>query len=725
MSEQKSHRQQYLYQLLDRLRTDCEYYLGNGNHHPDALWAGNEQGQIAKMKEIWLQLEEKPEWLSWEDIINYASKMGVEELPSTKDRTAEKEINDMLNRNYEKEKKVGLEESYNVSKKEYNNFCKKYDVDPEDYDDVLFTIDELEGNFGDKNGKLQRIREYVDSKINNGIEVLDQTEKEQTAEKPLEYVNVYQTENREYVFMSYDFAKGKINLDDYKLVAKVPIYEEFKNKDELLEYVFTYGNTNEEYYKNNPEARSISMSDILQIGDSENYYVDTFGFVYIGKGDKLTEAEIHTNQNSIDLEKEKEDIQKQLDDVEELQAKKKELNDKVDELFEESKEIKTENMSKEDIMACYISDIVNYAYTYRHEAAQEEINATLEDLKNDKDLDNLDKAMVIRFVRSTLLDRDIKFEDPKYYEQPDEIIEENKDIEHTQDYIDFNKELDELIANNATDKELNDFLEEVSFNEVITHNEYLALQKKAQNIRMIDILGESKEVESFKIGDRVKIVNSNKLHNDKQGEITFIDDEIFTVKLDNGRSFNYDKNQVQKIEEDIKNDLGIESGSKEEAQLDELTDRNLAEEFKALTKEQQQEYLDCIPENKKGLSREVINELAEKYNLDDTLLYWVVNIKGVQEDYEKLEEDNFPSTDATKKELTPIELRQIKLDEYLTDEQKDYVINNIDTIDNIQNHLEKLGNYYAQFRDDFQEEEIISIDEYLDAYKNEFKKGSN
>ena len=52
----ESRKQEYLYQLLDRLRTDCEYYLGNGNHHPQALWAGNEQGQIDKMREIWNQL---------------------------------------------------------------------------------------------------------------------------------------------------------------------------------------------------------------------------------------------------------------------------------------------------------------------------------------------------------------------------------------------------------------------------------------------------------------------------------------------------------------------------------------------------------------------------------------------------------------------------------------------------------------------------------------------
>ena len=68
-------------------------------------------------------------------------------------------------------------------------------------------------------------------------------------------------------------------------------------------------------------------------------------------------------------------------------------------------------------------------------------------------------------------------------------------------------------------------------------------------------LKESKITESVNIGDKVKILNSNELHNNKQGEVTYIDDDIITVKLDNGRSFNYDKNQVQKIEEEIENKI--------------------------------------------------------------------------------------------------------------------------------------------------------------------------
>ena len=40
------------YQLLDRLKTDCNYYLGNGNRCEKHLWAGNVKDQIAKMKEL-------------------------------------------------------------------------------------------------------------------------------------------------------------------------------------------------------------------------------------------------------------------------------------------------------------------------------------------------------------------------------------------------------------------------------------------------------------------------------------------------------------------------------------------------------------------------------------------------------------------------------------------------------------------------------------------------
>ena len=67
----------FRYQLLDRLRQDCNYYFGNGGKNPKNLWAGDETIQIKTMKDIWNSFpdEDKPEWLTWEEILNYEKRM--------------------------------------------------------------------------------------------------------------------------------------------------------------------------------------------------------------------------------------------------------------------------------------------------------------------------------------------------------------------------------------------------------------------------------------------------------------------------------------------------------------------------------------------------------------------------------------------------------------------------------------------------------------------------
>lgn len=138
--------QEFDYRLLSRLKSDCDYYLGNGNRDAEhCLWAKNEQGQIDKMREIYNKLKEKPEWLSEEDINNYAKEMGVVDLPSTTDGTAEKEIQDMLDRS-EKRSKENLDEgTYHdrvISKEDFRKAmeyakskCKNLDLDvrPREY----------------------------------------------------------------------------------------------------------------------------------------------------------------------------------------------------------------------------------------------------------------------------------------------------------------------------------------------------------------------------------------------------------------------------------------------------------------------------------------------------------------------------------------------------------------------------------------------------------------
>lgn len=74
-----SQEKKFQYQMLDRLRCDCDYYLGYGHRNPRNLWAKDEKEHIGHMKSIWLSFseEEKPEWLTWEQILEYEKAMCI------------------------------------------------------------------------------------------------------------------------------------------------------------------------------------------------------------------------------------------------------------------------------------------------------------------------------------------------------------------------------------------------------------------------------------------------------------------------------------------------------------------------------------------------------------------------------------------------------------------------------------------------------------------------
>lgn len=65
--------------LLGRLQADCEYYLNFGNRNPRRLWAGNEAQQIEFMTKLHesFKEDEKPMWLTMEQIEEYSKAMGV------------------------------------------------------------------------------------------------------------------------------------------------------------------------------------------------------------------------------------------------------------------------------------------------------------------------------------------------------------------------------------------------------------------------------------------------------------------------------------------------------------------------------------------------------------------------------------------------------------------------------------------------------------------------
>ena len=218
-----------------------------------------------------------------------------------------------------------------MNERGYKSFCDKYELNPNDFDDVLWALDEMEGRFGDASGKLQSVREYIYSKLDLSGEIKDS--------KYFDTVKVYQivnAENCHYRFMSYDFATryGGVNFDDYDLVATIDVtFKDGEDVSELLDRVFAYGNSNQEYYANNPRARSISVSDILEF-KGVKYYVDDTGFVPLDKSivteDINEDTEEDNPDDEYDYDKTALDY---LDDLQNRQMSVAELNVVLQSIF--------------------------------------------------------------------------------------------------------------------------------------------------------------------------------------------------------------------------------------------------------------------------------------------------------------------------------------------------------------------------------------------------------
>lgn len=67
------------YMMLSRLQGDCIGYLSEGDwryHQSSRIWAKDEQAQIDEIRRLWNILPIKPEWLTMEQVNEYALQMG-------------------------------------------------------------------------------------------------------------------------------------------------------------------------------------------------------------------------------------------------------------------------------------------------------------------------------------------------------------------------------------------------------------------------------------------------------------------------------------------------------------------------------------------------------------------------------------------------------------------------------------------------------------------------
>ena len=79
MEDWSKYEPKFLYMMLSRMKQDCDYYLGNGGRSTNILWAQDERAQLENMIALWktFDKDDKPEWLTWADIVEYAQRMDI------------------------------------------------------------------------------------------------------------------------------------------------------------------------------------------------------------------------------------------------------------------------------------------------------------------------------------------------------------------------------------------------------------------------------------------------------------------------------------------------------------------------------------------------------------------------------------------------------------------------------------------------------------------------
>ena len=81
MEDWSGYEPKFRYMMLDRMRQDCDYSLNRCDGSENVLWSKDKKAQIENMKAIWKTFpkNDTPEWLTWEDILEYARRFGVDQ----------------------------------------------------------------------------------------------------------------------------------------------------------------------------------------------------------------------------------------------------------------------------------------------------------------------------------------------------------------------------------------------------------------------------------------------------------------------------------------------------------------------------------------------------------------------------------------------------------------------------------------------------------------------
>ena len=73
----EGHDDRFRYQMLDRLRSDLDYYLGHGLYSENQLWNSDKKPEttVELMKGLYDSFDEKPQWLGADKIRDYEKRL--------------------------------------------------------------------------------------------------------------------------------------------------------------------------------------------------------------------------------------------------------------------------------------------------------------------------------------------------------------------------------------------------------------------------------------------------------------------------------------------------------------------------------------------------------------------------------------------------------------------------------------------------------------------------
>lgn len=168
MNESIDNPHAFTYRLLNRLQSDCDYWLGNGGRYDGHLWAKSPEAQIAKMRELYNALEVKPEWLTKEDIDEYERKMVGSAMNECK-------FKKLSSAEYGKKRKKSLIESLEDFETENPEIEAFIDVEP--VEEVPAVNENPEDTVSMNIPLLMRMLEFAKEDAKTDVELHDVVEK--------------------------------------------------------------------------------------------------------------------------------------------------------------------------------------------------------------------------------------------------------------------------------------------------------------------------------------------------------------------------------------------------------------------------------------------------------------------------------------------------------------------------------------------------------------------